>query len=168
MKNKYLWVGVIVSAVLVLDQVTKYLVMRFIRPYGFITVIPGFIELTHLRNPGAAFGIFSRTQGTGRIVFFIMVTLIALGVIALLIRKAQERLLLVAFSLIAGGAVGNLVDRIRFGEVVDFINVYIWSKVAFLNPWPTFNIADSAISVGVGLLVLDMFLKKPEGSEKSV
>ena len=168
MKNKYLWVGVIVSAVLLLDQATKYLVMRSIREYGFIPVIPGFIELTHLRNPGAAFGIFSRTQGIWRIVFFIVVTLIALGVIALLIKKAQERLLIVSFSLIAGGAVGNLVDRIRFGEVVDFINVYIWSKVSFLNPWPTFNIADSAISVGVGLLVLDMFLKKPEGSEKPV
>jgi signal peptidase II len=83
-------------------------------------------------------------------------------VIALLIRKAQERLLIVSFSLIAGGAIGNLVDRIRFGEVVDFINVYIWSKVAFLNPWPTFNIADSAISVGVALLVLDMFKKRKQ------
>ncbi len=160
MKNKYLWVGVIVSAVLLLDQATKYLVMRSIRHYGFITIIPGFIELTHLRNPGAAFGIFSRTHGMWRIVFFIVITLIALGVIALLIKKAQERLLIVSFSLIAGGAAGNLIDRIRFGEVVDFINIYIWSKFAILNPWPTFNIADSAISVGVGLLVVDMFLKK--------
>lgn len=162
MKNKYLWVGAIISAVLLLDQAAKYLVTRSIPRYGYVTVIPGILELTHLRNPGAAFGILSRAPGMWRTVLFIVVTLIALGVIALLIRKAEERLLIVSFSLIAGGAAGNLVDRIRFGEVVDFINVYVWSKVALLNPWPTFNIADSAISAGVGLMVLDMFLKKPE------
>lgn len=154
----------IVSSVLLLDQLTKYLVIRSIHQHGYVTVIPGFLELTHLRNPGAAFSILSRYQGAWRIAFFVVITLIALGVIALLIRKTHERLLVVSFSLIAGGAVGNLVDRVRFGEVVDFINVYIWSKVSFLNPWPTFNIADSAISVGVGLMVLDMFIKRPENA----
>lgn len=163
MKNKYLWVGAIFSAVLVLDQVTKYLVMKFIPWHGAVRVIPGFFDLTYVRNPGAAFGILSGDHGTWRTVFFVGITLVALGVIAVLIRKAHERLLIVAFSLIAGGAIGNLIDRVRFGEVVDFIEWYYRSY-----HWPTFNIADSAISVGVGLLVVDMFLKKPQDKEKAL
>ena len=163
MKNKYLWVGVIVFAVLVLDHVTKYLVTNYIPWHGTITIIPGFFDLTNVRNPGAAFGILSGDHGVWRRVFFVGVTLIALGVIAFLLRQTHERLLVIAFSLIAGGALGNLVDRVRFGEVVDFIE---WYYKSF--HWPTFNIADSAISVGVGLLILDMFLKKPQegGNEK--
>jgi signal peptidase II len=83
------------------------------------------------------------------------------AVIIVLIWKANERLLVIAFSLIAGGAVGNVIDRIRYGEVVDFIQWYVKSYY-----WPSFNVADSAISVGVGLLAIDMlFSKKPELKE---
>jgi signal peptidase II len=164
LKNKYLWVGAIFFAVLVLDQATKYLVMKHIPWHGTITIIPGFFDLTYVKNPGAAFGILSGDHGMWRKVFFVSVTLIALGVIAVLIRKTHERLLVVAFSLIAGGAIGNnLIDRVRYGMVVDFIEWYYKSY-----HWPTFNIADSAISVGVGLLVVDMFLKKPKDTEKTV
>ncbi len=157
MKNKYLWVGAIVGAVLVLDQLTKYLVMKYIPWRRSVQLIRGFFDLTNVQNPGAAFGILSGDHGTWRRAFFIVVTIIALAVIAFLIRTTRERLLIASFSLIAGGAIGNLVDRVRFGEVVDFIDWYYRSY-----HWPTFNIADSAISVGVGLLVIDMFLKKPE------
>ncbi len=163
MKNKYFLVGVIAAAVLILDQLTKYLVMRYIPWHGIVRIIPGFFDLTYVRNPGAAFGILSGDHGVWRSVFFIAVTAIALGVIVVLIRKTHERLLVVAFSLIAGGAIGNLIDRIRYGEVVDFIEWYYRSY-----HWPTFNIADSAISAGVGLLVVDMFLKKPKDTEKTV
>ncbi len=156
MKNKYLWVGLITGTVLVLDQVTKYLVEKHIRMYEAITVVPGFFNLTHVRNRGAAFSLLSGAPAVFRSVFFITITLIAVAVIAVLIRKTHERLLVVAFSLIAGGAVGNVIDRIRYGEVVDFIQWYVRSY-----SWPSFNIADSAISVGVALLAIDMLFKKP-------
>lgn len=158
MKNKYLWVSVIAASVVVLDQLTKFLVMRSIPKFGFIPVIPGFFDLTHVRNPGAAFGILAGAHGAWRTAFFLIVSAAALTVIAVLVRRTTDRLSITAYALIAGGAVGNLIDRVRFGEVVDFLNVYIWKGVAFLDPWPTFNIADSAITVGVGLLVVEMFV----------
>ncbi len=163
MKNKYYWVGSIIGLVLILDQATKYLVEKHIRLYDTITIIPGFFNLTHVRNRGAAFGIFANVPGIWRGLFFISVTIIAVAVIGYLIRTATERMHLIAFSLIAGGAVGNLIDRLRYTEVVDFIQWYV--KDHF---WPSFNIADSAISVGVALLVVDMlFTKKQEGSHAS-
>jgi signal peptidase II len=162
MKNKYRWTAAIVSAVLVLDQITKYLVEKYVRMYETITVIPGFFNLTHVRNRGAAFSLFSGAPAAFRSVFFITITLIALAVITVLIRKTHERLLVVAFSLIAGGAIGNnLIDRIRYGEVVDFIQWYCRSYY-----WPSFNIADSAISVGVALLAIDMLFNKSRDTVK--
>ncbi|HYA88118.1 MAG TPA: signal peptidase II [Nitrospirota bacterium] len=160
MKNKYLWVTLIIGAVLVLDQLTKYLVETRVRLYSTITVIPGFFNITHVRNRGAAFGILSSSYGNWRSFFFVTVTIAAIAVIARLIWKTHERLLLIAFTLIAGGAAGNLIDRIRYGEVVDFIQWYVKSYY-----WPSFNIADSAISVGVGLLVIEMLLKKPQDGQ---
>jgi signal peptidase II len=157
-KNKYLWVGSIVSVVLVLDQLTKYVVEARIRLYDVITVIPGFFNLTHVRNRGAAFGILADLPASWRSAFFVTITIVAVAVIAVLIRKTHERLLVTAFSLIAGGAVGNVIDRIRYGEVVDFIQWYVKSYY-----WPSFNVADSAISIGVALLAIDMlFVKKPQ------
>jgi signal peptidase II len=129
--------------------------------YETITVIPGFFNLTHVRNRGAAFSLLSGAPAAFRSVFFITITLIAVAVIAVLIRKAHERLLVVSFSLIASGAVGNVIDRIRYGEVVDFIHWYIRSY-----SWPSFNIADSAISVGVALLAIDMLFQKPRDTVK--
>ncbi len=163
MKNKYLWAGLIAGAVLVVDQFTKYIVSTHIRMYETITVIPGFFNLTHVRNRGAAFSLFSGMPGSFRSVFFITITLVAVAVIVVLIRKTNERLPLVAFSLIAGGALGNVVDRLRFGEVVDFVEWYVRSY-----HWPSFNIADSAITVGVALLAIDMLFKKPEITRKHV
>jgi signal peptidase II len=165
MKNKSLWVASIMGSVLILDQYTKHFVDTHIRRHEIVTVIPGFFNLTNVRNPGAAFGILSGIHGAWRSVFFISMTLTALIVIAVLIRKTHERLLIFAFSLIAGGAIGNVIDRLRYGEVVDFIQWYVKSYY-----WPSFNVADSAISIGVGLLAIDMiFLKKsqPGDSAKS-
>ena len=158
MKNKYLWIGGIAAAVIVLDQATKYLVMRYIPKFSAVRVITGFFDLINVRNPGAAFGILNGAHGSWRIAFFVVVSLAALALIGVLVRKATDRLTIAAFSLIAGGAVGNLIDRVRFGEVVDFIDWYYRSW-----HWPTFNIADSAITIGVGLLAIDMlFLHKQE------
>jgi len=162
MKNKYLWVTLIIGAVVILDQLTKYLIETNVRLYSTITVIPGFFNITHVRNRGAAFGILSSMHGNWRSFFFIIVTVAAIAVIARLIWKSHERLLLIAFACIAGGAAGNLIDRMRYGEVVDFIQWYVKSYY-----WPSFNIADSAITVGVGLLILEMLLKKPQDGHKN-
>jgi signal peptidase II len=151
MKNKYLWAGSIVGIVLVLDQITKYIVRANIRLHEIITVVPGFFNLTHVRNKGAAFGLLANLPEFWRSAFFITVTIVAVAAIAVLIVKSQERLLVSAFSLIAGGAVGNVIDRMRYGEVVDFIQWYVKSYY-----WPSFNVADSAISIGVALLAIDM------------
>ena len=159
MKNKYILVGSIIGIVLVLDQFTKYLIEKRIRMYDVIPVLPGFFNLTHVRNKGAAFSLFSTMPDGFRSAFFITVTLVAVAAIAMLIIKTRERLLVTAFSLIAGVAVGNVIDRIRFGEVVDFIQWYVKSYY-----WPSFNVADSAISVGVGLLAIDMLFNKTKTS----
>jgi len=163
MKNKYFLVGSIMGAVLVLDQISKYIVETRIRLYDIIPVIPGFFNLTHVRNKGAAFGILAGLPEFWRSAFFVAVTVIAVVVIIALILKSHERLLVIAFSLIAGGAVGNVIDRIRYGEVVDFVQWYVKSYY-----WPSFNVADSAISIGVGLLIVEMLLsKKPVLKERS-
>lgn len=157
MKNKYFLVGTIATAVILLDQATKMLVMARFRLYESVAVIPGFFNLSYVRNKGAAFGILSGDHGMWRIVFFVTLTIAAVVIIALMIRKTHDRMQLWAFSLIAGGAVGNLIDRVRFGEVVDFIDWHVKSY-----HWPTFNMADSAISVGVGLLAIDLLFRKGE------
>jgi signal peptidase II len=163
LKNKYYWVGSIIGLVLILDQATKYLVEKHISLYETITVVPGFFNLTHVRNRGAAFGILATVPGIWRSLFFVSVTIVAVAVIGYLIKTATERWHIIAFSLIAGGAVGNLVDRLRYTEVVDFIQWYVKDHY-----WPSFNIADSAISVGVALLVVDMlFTKKQEENSKA-
>ena len=151
MKNKYLQVGSIVGIVLVLDQITKYVIQTHVQLHDSITVVPGFFNITHVRNKGAAFGILSTLPEFWRSAFFITVTLVAVAAIIVLIIKTHERLLVYAFSLIAGGAIGNVVDRIRYGEVVDFIQWYVKSYY-----WPSFNVADSAISIGVVLLAFEM------------
>ena len=151
MKNKFPWVAAIAGMVIVLDQLTKYLVIKKFYLHESVKVITGFFNLTYVRNPGAAFGILAGASGAWRTIFFVTVSVVALAVIATLVHKTAERLPLIAFALIGGGAVGNLIDRVRFGEVVDFIEWYYRSY-----HWPTFNIADSAITAGVVLLAVDM------------
>ena len=151
MKNKYSWVAMIASMVIILDQLSKYAVIKRFFLHESVKVIPGFFSLTYVRNPGAAFGILAGASGAWRTVFFITVSLAALAVLTTLVHKTAERLPLIAYALICGGAVGNLIDRVRFGEVVDFIEWYYRSY-----HWPTFNIADSAITAGVALLAIEM------------
>jgi len=162
MKNKYLWLSAITASVIALDQLTKYLVVRRFRLHESVRIIPGFFDLTYVRNPGAAFGFLAGAPGMWRSIFFITVSIVALAVILFLVRQAHDRLSLIAFSLIGGGAVGNLVDRVRFGEVVDFIDWYYRTY-----HWPTFNIADSAISLGVGLMAIDMLFSKKQEEQKT-
>jgi len=162
LRNKYFQVGAIAGTVLVLDQLTKYVIQAHVRLHSIITVVPGFFNVTHVRNKGAAFGMLSSLPELWRGAFFIMVTIAAVGALIILIVKTRERLPVYAFSLIAGGAVGNVIDRIRYGEVVDFIQWYVKSWY-----WPSFNVADSAISIGVGLLAIELLFLSKSGTGES-
>ena len=136
--------GLIVVVGLVVDQFTKILVDRSMTLYQSIPVLDGLFNLTYLRNKGAAFSFLS--TASWRIPFFIGVTLVAAVVILVTVRKLREeqRLAQSALAMIFSGAVGNLIDRVRLGEVIDFLDVY-WKGYH----WPAFNVADSLICVGV-------------------
>ena len=145
----------IAAVVIALDQATKAWVLQNLPGAPPLTVIPGFFDLTFSRNTGGVFGLLAGAPSFGRRAFFVGTTAIALGVIFVFLRRwgRESRLLTVALSLVAGGAVGNLVDRLRFGSVVDFIDWY-WRS----HHWYTFNIADSAISTGAVLLIVHSLL----------
>ena len=145
---------------LVTDQITKQLVIWNLSFSDRVPVIEGFFYLTHARNTGAAFGLFADADLWIRLFFFVGVTLVAIGIIISFFRKLApgDRLAALALGLILGGAVGNLIDRLRHGEVVDFLHFRLWGGYS----WPDFNIADSAIVVGVALLVLELLASEGE------
>ena len=143
---------IIVSLItIVLDQATKLYIARTLPLHSMITVIENYFTITYLRNKGAAFGMLATSPW--RLPFFVIVSLVAVVVIFVVIKKLRDdqKLAAYALSLIFAGALGNLIDRIRFGEVIDFIYVHWYDHY-----WPAFNVADSAICVGVFLLALDM------------
>lgn len=154
MKRKY-WVLLIVCVgILLLDQWTKQRIVEELPLYRKVTVIQGFFNLTHVRNTGGAFGIFGGERGGVGSILFVVVSLIAIGAIVFLFVKIREneKTLAFSFSLILSGAIGNLIDRLRYGEVIDFLDFHLFSY-----HWPAFNIADSAICVGIGLLALELW-----------
>ena len=143
----------LLGAIIVLDQITKELLKRSLDLHEYRPVVDGFLSLSHVRNRGAAFGLLADAGLPYQGPVLAVVSLLALGAIATYAWRLPEdaRLPRLALAFILGGAVGNLVDRVRFGYVVDFIHVY-WNQ----HSWPDFNVADSAISTGVALLLLDM------------
>ncbi len=141
---------IVLFLVVALDQATKYLADRFISPFDSIEILP-FLNFVHVRNKGAAFGILSNLGNTA----FILISLAAVIVIFLMLIKGKEDPL--SLSLILSGAIGNLIDRLFRGSVVDFIDVF-----AGRYHWPAFNVADSAITIGIGLIFIKLFLKKHE------
>jgi signal peptidase II len=146
-----------------LDAISKQLVIDLIARYELVPVIDGFFYLTHVRNPGAAFSMLANAPNWFRLYFFPGMTLFALGLVTSMFRqlKANERLAATALGLLLGGASGNLLDRFRHGEVVDFLHVVLWGG----RSWPDFNFADSFIVIGVGLLIFEMFASEGEGLE---
>lgn len=142
------------ASVLVLDQITKLVVTAVLAPYEIVEAVPGFFNLVYYRNPGAAFGILNRSGFSGKLIL-IGISIGALVLIASMVRGSKDRLYTYALSLIAGGAAGNLVDRIRQGSVVDFLDFHISG-----HHWPAFNVADSAITAGVGLALLSFFISR--------
>lgn len=150
-----------VSLVLIaLDQITKMFVMHTMHLHESIPVIPDFFNLTYIRNPGAAFGIFATTNSAFRLIFFVGTSIFALGLLGTIFYRlhADDVWGQLTISSIFGGAIGNLIDRLRYGEVVDFLDFHISGY-----HWPAFNVADSAISVGVvSLLIIFALEKKKE------
>lgn len=144
-------------AVLALDQITKFLIRKVLMLGQRIPVIPHLFDLTYLLNPGAAFGIFAGSSPSFRNPFFIAVSLLAILLIVYYHHwHGEERTLPVyGLGLILGGASGNLLDRLRFGMVIDFLDLHIGRY-----HWPAFNVADAAITIGVGLMLLDMLKER--------
>lgn len=160
MAKKYQILWVVLPVILIADQGTKYLIDSTMTLHGSFPVIPGLFNITYIRNPGAAFGFLADASPLFRGVFFIIVTILAVGLIVYYLKTQPlyDPLMTLSLSLILAGALGNLVDRIRFGEVIDFLDFYIGSA-----HWPAFNVADTAISVGAVLLFFTMVTggKKP-------
>jgi signal peptidase II len=151
----WLWLS---AAVLVLDQLSKWLVLAALEPYQVIELLPN-LNLTLMFNTGAAFSLLSDAGGWQRWLFAGFAVAVTVVLLVWLLRlKPGEGLLAAGLALIVGGAVGNLIDRLALGHVVDFIQVYLpFLPFAMFNPWPSFNVADSAISVGVVLLLIESF-----------
>jgi signal peptidase II len=156
--------ALIAVVVVVLDRWTKQLVARRIALYAHIQVIPGFFRLTHTENTGAAFSLFADSQGPWKTALLIAFSAIALVVVSVLLWRTHHAQVAtgVGLSLIMGGAIGNLWDRLVSGRVVDFLLVYFRQY-----QWPVFNLADSAIVVGAGVLVLEMLVHKSSGPEEA-
>jgi signal peptidase II len=151
-----IWLAII----LISDQLTKFIVDQSMPLHHSIPVIDDLFSLTYIRNTGAAFGIFAGSAAAFRLPFLIVFSLVAIGFVIVMLRRLPEREtgLITALAFILGGAVGNLIDRVFYGEVIDFLDFY-WGRYH----WPAFNVADSFISVGVCITVF--YLTKAKGED---
>ena len=151
-KQRITTLVLIAVVIVLLDQVSKYLVVHYLTRQ--VVIIPGFLDLVSVYNRGVAFGMFNSGQCIFRttLLTVLSVAVFLILFIVYLFSKDMTRLSMVALSMIMGGAVGNVIDRIRLGYVVDFIDVFVKN-----THWPAFNVADSAITVGAVLLAIDIF-----------
>ncbi|UCH24105.1 MAG: signal peptidase II [Deltaproteobacteria bacterium] len=157
MRNKYIKLAIGAGLIIVVDQITKVLISNFMPEHQSVSVIPGLFNITHIRNPGGAFGLLAEASPFLRNLMFLFISSLAVGLIFWFYKKTppSHPILASGFALIFGGAIGNLIDRIRFGKVVDFLDFFVGNL-----HWPAFNIADSAISIGIGIFALHLLLKK--------
>ncbi len=162
MKRKYWVLLIFCFGILLLDQWTKHAVQQSVILHQRVEVIPGFFNLVHVRNPGGAFGIFGWEKGGFRSLLFVGFSLIAIGsILFLFIRlKEDEKVFSLSLSLVLSGAIGNLIDRLQYGEVVDFLDFHLFSY-----HWPAFNIADSAITLGIGFMVFELLIRDRKKSK---
>ncbi len=145
------------GGIIVLDQLTKLLILQYLPLHSSLEIIPGFFNLVHVRNPGGAFSIFAGADSALRQGLFLVMTVFIVIVLLFAYRKLrpEDRWTRTSYALIVGGALGNLVDRLRFGEVIDFLDCYVGAY-----HWPAFNVADSAITVGALMLVVSLLRGK--------
>lgn len=157
--KKWLLFVILIGVVVTLDQSTKRYVDATFSLYESRPVVEGYFSFTYVRNSGAAFGLLSGQSPTFLRIFFLSVTVLALILVTFYYARIpwSQRLTLWGLGLIMGGALGNGIDRYLIGQVIDFIDVYVGDY-----HWPAFNIADSAICIGVGLLLIDSF-RRPVG-----
>ena len=157
--RKYPLVIGIAAVVLIIDQLTKWYIRNSFSLYESVTVIDSFFHITHVRNAGGAFGLLNQAASTWRLPFFLAVSCVAVVVLLMFVRRVQpgQWWLLLALGSILGGALGNLIDRMLFGEVTDFLEFH-WRNYY----WPTFNVADSCITVGMVILLVYSFVVRDE------
>jgi signal peptidase II len=157
--NKYAVVLSIAGVAVVVDQVTKWYVRQHFTLYESISVIDSFFRITYARNAGGAFGLLNQGARAWRLPFFLLASCVAVVVLLMFVRRVRpgQWWLIVALGGILGGALGNLIDRMMSGEVTDFLDVY-WRDYH----WPTFNVADSCITIGMLILVVYSFMVRNE------
>lgn len=163
--RKSILLAMVGGIITVLDQVTKKILTSRMALYDSIEIIENFFSLTYLRNPGGAFGIFADQSSRVRFYFFIVFSILAVFVFIYIYFKAppSDLLLQTSLTFIIGGAAGNIIDRVRLGEVVDFLDFYIGKY-----HWPPFNVADSAITIGMCLFILHSFKDRSKKIEEPV
>ena len=149
----------IAAAVVLIDRITKWVIAQKITLHDSVDIIPGIFRLTHVQNQGAAFGLFADSPSEWKVAMLILFSVAALGVVSALLWRNGNAMnaTAIALSLVMGGALGNLWDRVAAGRVIDFLDFYLGS-----HHWPAFNIADSAIVVGALLLLSEIFLAPQE------
>lgn len=167
MRRRFTLVFGLATLVCGLDQLTKWLVVQSIAYYTSKPVIPGFFNLVHVLNKGSAFGFLNRGDIVWQRYFFLAASLLAIGIIVYMAKTTRLELKshFIALGLLLGGAVGNLIDRARLGEVIDFLDVYVGDY-----HWPAFNVADSALTVGALMLIGVYYSherKRPQSSDAS-
>jgi signal peptidase II len=157
MSSKYFRLIVVAGIIILLDQVTKLIVLDKMPLFHNIPVISGFFNLTHIHNSGGAFGFLSTQTSNIQRLLFLFVSSLAVGLIFYFYKKTprEQTWLSTGFALVFGGAIGNLIDRIRLGKVVDFLDFYIGDL-----HWPAFNVADSAVSIGMLIFLFHIIFKR--------
>lgn len=165
--GRYLVLLAVSAAIILLDQASKTQIMQAMRLHESIPIIPNFFSLTYIRNPGAAFGLLASSSNGFRLLFFGATSVFALALLATIFVRLRHDDWAGQLSIagILGGAIGNMLDRLRFGEVIDFLDVYVNGY-----HWPAFNVADAAISVGVVILIFHFALEKhePRGTDAAL
>ncbi len=151
------------TAVIALDQISKFVIVSIVPKYGSVPIIEGLFNLVHVRNRGMAFGLMNRPGHTYTYYILVAATVCAIALLLFWFKKMKDEdpPITLGLSLILGGAVGNFIDRIRLGEVIDFLDFYAGS-----HHWPAFNVADTAITIGILWLVVNtLFRKGSKGRE---
>ena len=165
MKNKYVLLFFVSGVLIVMDQYTKLMVSLHIPRNYSVKVVEGFFNFTHIRNSGVAFGLFASQQSEYKALMFIAISTIAIIAILVIFHQTpkEKKMVQTGLILIFSGAIGNLIDRILHGEVIDFVDFFINR-----HHFPAFNIADSCITVGVIMMVIDLFFGEvgPDSSTK--
>ena len=165
MKNKYVLLFFVSGVLIVMDQYTKLMVSLHIPLNYSVKVVEGFFNFTHIRNSGVAFGLFASQQSEYKALMFIAISTIAIIAILVIFHQTpkEKKMVQTGLILIFSGAIGNLIDRILHGEVIDFVDFFINR-----HHFPAFNIADSCITVGVIMMVIDLFFGEvgPDPSTK--